>query len=439
MRLATPAKSERLKLTGATAAILVIAALLVVSLVFIKPAAPDRITLLTGPENSAYHDLGIRYAEDLRQRGLDVEVVITDGARDNVLQIIDGKDAIAFAPSAVDWKSEVGSDDSSLVALGSVGVEPVWLFHRSALSIARLSELVGRNVVTESQGAASLHIAEILIEKNGLVGQIELQPIGNEVSREELIQSLKSGAIDAIFITGHPGSPRVRALLHADLQFMSFDRAEAYAAQIPGITSLRAPEGMFDLGRNVPAKESLLLSKTTCLVADRKLHSAVVPLLLITAEDVRQSEMEFPALAAFPNSDHVTLPLHPAARRYFQQGEVGLSKYLPYRVTRFINHFGLFVLPLLTVAVVLLKAVPTCLKIWSNLRLKRMFKQLEAIEKRHAAGEETSALLVDLSQVGEASAAMYVPLFLSPDYVDFRQFLHDMRERIESQTDHASG
>ena len=47
---------------------LVIVLVLLFSLVILKPAAPDRITLLAGPEGSAYHEMGRRLAEQLRQR-----------------------------------------------------------------------------------------------------------------------------------------------------------------------------------------------------------------------------------------------------------------------------------------------------------------------------------------------------------------------------------
>jgi hypothetical protein len=161
-------------------------------------------------------------------------------------------------------------------------------------------------------------------------------------------------------------------------------------------------------------------------------------MLLVTAENVRQRSTTFSTPLTFPNSEHITLPLDSAARRYFRQGTTGLSRFLPYKVTRFLNHLGFLVLPLLTAAIVLLKFVPAGLRIWGRLRLRGLLKQLEAVEKGHAAGDDASKLLADLARIDRVSATMFVPLSTAHDYIDFRQFLHDMRERVERKDDTVS-
>lgn len=81
--------------------------------------------------------------------------------------------------------------------------------------------------------------------------------------------------------------------------------------------------------------------------------------------------------------------------------------------------------------VVLLKVLPLVFKIWFNLQMQRRMIQLGNIEKRHAAGDDRSELLGDLNSVDRATAKLFVPRAGAHDYVDFRQFLHDMRERVE--------
>jgi len=423
-------KHKRLRRTWLGFSAAVIAVVLLATLVLVKPAMPDRTALLTGPEGSAYHALGLRYAEDLGRRGLEVEVVVTEGAFDNLRQLAEGRDAVAFAPSTVDWESDAGLDVSKLVTLGSVGFEPVWLFYRSELEIVRIPDLAGRKVVSGGRGTASEHVARRMIEHNGLEGEVELEPLA-EPTAEALADSLAAGDIDAAFATGAPGSPSIAALLGAEgVDFLSFERAEAYAGLFSGVTALVAPEGVFDLARNVPSRDAQLLATTTCLVAPEGIHPSVVPMLLVTAENVGQRTTTFSTTVAFPSSEHVTLRLDRAARRYFSQGETGLSRFLPYKVTRFLNHLGFLVLPLLTAVVVLLKLVPTGLRVWGGLRLKGWFKQLAEIEKGHAAGDDRSQLLADLDQIDRASAKTFVPRSAVHDYVDFRQFLHDMRERV---------
>jgi TRAP-type uncharacterized transport system substrate-binding protein len=404
---------------------------LLVALVLIKPAMPASIDLLTGPPGSAYYELGQQYAEELRRRGLDAEAIATDGAIDNLQRVATASDAVAFAPATLGRDSAVdGVDMSGLVALGSVDFEPMWLFCRATADIERIADLAGKKVATPGPGTNSDTVARRLLEINGITGEVELHTMAG-LTEDTFVDRFEADGVDAVFVTGTASSPLVRTMLDEDgVEFLSFDRAEAYAALMSGVTTLVAPQGVLDLPRNIPPEDAHMLGTTTCLVASNHIHRAVAPLLLEVAEASRRDEAAFVTTITFPSQEHVGLPLDPSARRYFSQGTTGLSKFLPYKVTRFLNHLGFMVIPLLTVTVVVLKVVPLALRIWGGLRLKRVLKQLAAVEKGHAAGEDRARLLAELDRIDRATAGMNVPLSVVHDYIDFRQFLHDMRERV---------
>ena len=75
------------------------------------------------------------------------------------------------------------------------------------------------------------------------------------------------------------------------------------------------------------------------------------------------------------------------------------------------------------------------LKSWATVRLMGYLKRLESVEKAQAAGVRASELLPQLDELDRASAAMFVPRSRVHDYIDFRQFLHDMRERVRNGGD----
>jgi len=181
--------------------------------------------------------------------------------------------------------------------------------------------------------------------------------------------------------------------------------------------------------RDIPATDSQLVGAATNLVASRSLHPAVAPILLGAAADIRaESSVFYPG--SFPSEEHLAFPLAPSARRFFQQGETGLSKYLPYRLTRYLNHLGFLVLPILTLLVVVLKLVPMVLKAIGRLRLVGLYRQLEQIDRSSVAGERPAVLMANLDRLNAATATMFVPRALAPDYVNFRQALHDLSERV---------
>jgi TRAP-type uncharacterized transport system substrate-binding protein len=423
-------RHERLRRRLIFAAAAAFAILLLVTLVVLKPAMPDRITLLAGPAGSADHDLAQSYARDLRRRGLEADVVVTEGELDSMDRLSQGADAVAFLPAVLLSESDSSEGSTSLVTLGSIGLSPFWLFHRSDLEITSFRDLSGRAVATEGAGTAGDRVARKLIDANDLTGEAELRAVAGQTA-PALIEGFRTGTLDAAFVTGAANSPIVRALLDADeAAFVSFDRVEAYAALIPGAISITAPEGVFDLGRNVPSQDSQLLATTTCLVSHEGLHRAVAPMLLVTAENVVDKTTTFSTPFTFPSREHLTLPLDPGARRFFDQGETGLSRFLPYKVARLVRHIGFVVLPLLTVAGLLLRFVPAGIRVWSGMKLKRMLKQLEAVEKGYAKGRDREELLGDLGRIDRATATMFVPRSTVHDYIDCRQFLHDMRERV---------
>jgi len=424
-------KEDHIWRLSRTATFAVIAIVLLVSLVILKPAAPDRITILTGPEGSGYHELGKRYAAYLGDLGLEAEVQVTDGGFDNVKLLIAGADdTVAFAPSNIEHVVGDSRDTSHLVSLGSVAYEPLWLFYRAEVPVRRITDLARLKVATGAKGTVVDYVARFLFELNGISDQVEIQASEGQTPRT-VAKALVEGQIDAAFAIGGPATPTIKDLLgDQDLGVLSFVRADAYQAMDPGITKVVAPEGIFDLAANIPPEDLVLLSATTNLVTLDSFYPGAVPLLLRAATEVHDQQRIVTAGESFPSAQNVSLPLKRAARRYYDQGEKGLSKFLPYKVTRWLNHLGFVVLPLLALAVVLVKIVPLLLKIWISITLTGFFKRLEEVEKSHAAGGDRPTLLAELDALDRASATIFVPRSSLPKYIDFRQFLHDMRERV---------
>ncbi len=419
---------------------LLVAAVLLaaVILLIVKPAMPHRIQLLTDSQDSAWYALGQRYADDLRSRGLAVDVVATSGALDNVSRLDGSVAAVAVAPATVDSRMQSEAAERQLVALGSIGFEPVWMFCRVDSGIQRLPDLRGRRVVTEGLGTTGEHVARELFRLNGMADDVQLDAVSG-LTNQQLTDGFASQSFDAVVVSGDAGAPLVRAALETEgVEVLSFERAEAYTALIPGVTRIVAPEGVLDLSRNVPSRDVQLLATTTCLIAHESLHPAVVPLLLKTAENVRENRAAFTTDVEFPGTHNLTLPLAPAARRWFSQGETGLFSRLPYRVTRLLNHIGFFVLPLLAVIAAGCKLIPAAMHGWFKFRLQGWLKELTAVEKEHVNDSDLAELCARLDRIDSASVRMFVPRSSAHDYIDFRQFLHDLRDRVESRRSRSS-
>ena len=55
---------------------------------------------------------------------------------------------------------------------------------------------------------------------------------------------------------------------------------------------------------------------------------------------------------------------------------------------------------------------------------------MAVVVPRDPAGFDTAELLARLDELDRKTAGMFVPRSMVHDYIDDRQFLHDMRERV---------
>jgi ABC-type amino acid transport substrate-binding protein len=433
-------KERRTARLSRTTAIAVIAAVLFVSLIIIKPSAPENIVLLTGPEGSSYHEMGKTLAASLDKIGLETEVRVTRGGIDNAKQLAVGAaNTVALAPSNIERLLDPEVEIGDLVSLGSIAFEPFWLFSRSEFEVVNLADLAGLRVVPGATDTVAYHMAMVLLKSNNVLDQVEIVSFDDHTP-EDAEAALVDGRVDAVFANGTPASPLIMGLLgHPDLSCLSFDRTEAYEAWYPGIARIIIPEGIADLENNLPGEDLVLLSATTNLLTFDSLYPGVVPLVLQAVTKTDDRRRFTTTTTTFPNGENTSVPLDRAAARYYDHGETGLGKHLPYKVTRWINHLGYVVLPLLTLSVLLLKLVPMGLKIFSSIKLTGMLKQLESVEKAHAAGADPTELLAQLDELDRKTAEIFVSRSMVHDYIDDRQFLHDMRERVTASesTTHA--
>ena len=78
----------------------------------------------------------------------------------------------------------------------------------------------------------------------------------------------------------------------------------------------------------------------------------------------------------------VELPLHPQAQRYYQSGRPLLQKYLPFWIATWIDRMAILLLPLLAVAVPLLRLLPAAMQWRIKRRIFRYYGDLSRLEAR---------------------------------------------------------
>ena len=154
--------------------------------------------------------------------------------------------------------------------------------------------------------------------------------LANTEARQQLQRSPPGG-----ILRESNRDPVVADLLgQPDITLLSFDRDHAYTRKFPGLTTVKLQEGLVDLRRNLPAKDTTLLAPTALLAGRADLHPRVVEQILKIAQSIHGPGSLIDPPFRFPTREGVDVPLHEAAEVYLTQGESFLSRMLPYSLLR---------------------------------------------------------------------------------------------------------
>ena len=107
----------------------------------IDPSPPKVVTLSAGQESSAYENLAKRYASVLAREGIHVKILRSEGSFENLERLKDPNSGIDIAFVQSGSTDLVQAEKIGLVSLGSLFVEPVWLFYRSDTRLDHLRQL----------------------------------------------------------------------------------------------------------------------------------------------------------------------------------------------------------------------------------------------------------------------------------------------------------
>ena len=191
-------------------------ALLVLAYWWLDPNPPKRVVLATGPAQSAYAAFGTRYQKALAASGIDVVLLASQGSSDNLQLMLDGKADLGFVQGGSRARPE--NDDNAPVSLGSLFLEPVWLFYRidavpktsASGALNSLGQLRGLRVNIGAAGSGVPDLMRALFDLNRIdAASVTLSRLDQTAATVALLD----GAIDALVFASAPESLMVQMLL----------------------------------------------------------------------------------------------------------------------------------------------------------------------------------------------------------------------------------
>jgi TRAP transporter TAXI family solute receptor len=407
-----------------------------VTFYFIKPAPPKTLVIAAPQDEGGFRYYGRKYQEILARDGITLEVRPTSGSVASIellTQKGSGADVAYVQSGTVDAEKAPG-----VVSLGSLSYVPLWVFYRGE-PIHDVRELKGRRVAVGLEGSGTRSLALKLLAANRAdEAPTELVSLG----RDEAIEQLKQGKLDAAFLVAPADSPAVQRLAATPgVRLLSFARADAYVRRYPYLSRHVLPRGVFDLAADVPEADVTLVAPTANLVARDTLHPALAYLLLRAAGEVHENAGMLDRKGEFPAPLEAGFPLSSEARRYYESGVPLLQRYLPFWAANLVDRLWVMLVPIIAVVVPLGRAVPALLLWRVRSRIFRWYARLKEVELQldeNPGREMLEDMLRRLDEAEREVNRIPMPLSYSENLYFFREHVEVVRRRIVRRLSDAS-
>ena len=418
--------AEFLKVWGFLALIVIVG--FVITYQYVGAPPPKIVRMATGAKNGAYYAFAQQYARLLAKDAIVLEVVSTAGSVENLSLLKNGRVSLAL----VQGGSATFDDKQRLQSLGSLFLEPVWVFVRAQQPIKRFLDLKGKRLAVGASGSGTYLLANQLLSAAGITESNTTLVRGDS---SQAVASLSQGTIDAAFFVASPAAPLIRSLLEdPNLQLLDFDRAAAYGRLFPFLAPVILAEGVVNLERNVPSHDTSLVAVSANLAARGDLHASLIPALLEAITKVHEGGGLLEQKRQFPSVDFVDLPLNEDARRYIANGPSFLYRWLPYGWAVLLDRLKILILPFLALLIPLFRVAPPLYDWRTRSKIYRWYavvREIDTAVQEKASAGEAQSLLDRLANLEREVTSVSVPLSYTGELYNLRLHIHLLQQKLE--------
>lgn len=400
---------------------------------YMQPAPPRTITMAAGAPGSAYEQAAKAYRKVLARNGITLNIRTSHGSIDNLKLLADPHSKVDIA--LVQSGSRAAGSTLDLVSLGGMFYQPLMIFYHSAKPMQRLSELRGKRVAVGPEGSGTRHIAQTLLDANGLDANA-LQMVAFE--GEEARKALLAHEVDAIILTSDSATPAtIRQMMREEaVRMFDFTRANAYMHRFPFLHKIVIPAGALDLGEDLPAGDLTLLAPMVEIIARPDLHPALIDLLLEAATEVHNRTTLLQTAGDFPKAEAADFPMSTAAARYYKSGDRSfLYRIMPFWLASLVNRLVVMIVPLVVIVIPGLRYVPQLYRWRINSRIHHQYGVLMAVERESLSGgltdERRLALIERLNEIERLTIHYRIPGSHAEQLYLLRQHINFVRGHLE--------
>ena len=421
-----PAVVEFIKIWGLLTFIIVVG--FVITYQYVGAPPPKVVRIATGAKDGAYYAFAQQYARLLADDDISLEVVSSAGTVENLDLLRNGQVSLAL----IQGGSATNEDKVRLQSLGSLFLEPVWIFTPRQQPVKRFSELKGKRVAVGAVGSGTSLLGMQILSAAGVTESNATLIHGDS---GQAIAALSRGAIDAAFFVAAPSAPLISRLLEEpNIELLNFDRAPAYGRFFPFLTPVTLYEGALSLERNVPSRDTPLVAVAANLAARNDLNPRLIPALLDALTRVHQPGGVLEERGQFPSGDFVDLPVNEDARRYIANGPSFLFRWMPYGWAVLLDRLKIMFVPFLALMIPLFRIAPPLYTWRIRSKIYRWYAAVREIDlkvQNEVTPGDAESLQNRLKELEREVASVSVPLAYAGELYHLRLHIGLLEEEVE--------
>ena len=326
-------------------------------------------------------------------------------------------------------------DKENLSSLGSLFLEPVWLFYQeeaarritTTATLTSLTQLQDKRINMGTAGSGVPSLMNKLLDSN----RIDIKTLKvSSLEQTPATVAFLASEIDAIVFASAPESLMVQMLLQTPgVKLMNFLQSDAYSRRFDFLSATRLPRGVVDLAANIPPDDVRLVGPTTALISRNTTHPALLQLFAQAGNAMHGGAGWFKRARAYPNIENNELPIAKEAEHAIKNGPPLLQRYLSFWMANLVERMWLVLSVILVVMLPLSRILPPLYTFRVRSRIFRWYGQLRDIELR-SQNEDHHGLLQELKELEGRTEKVTVPLSYTDELYSLRNNIHLVRKKL---------